>query len=216
MSLRKQSPGKQKPWTEEELSAGLVHFYKEHKKYPTSQEVDSYPYLPSARSIQRSHGGLVVLRKKLKLASEVDFRTGTHSSKRAKTINKRSHKIEADVHQILIDRFGVEFVHREFFFTDDRRARTDFYVYTEKGTFCVDVFYPKDKHSLLGCLNSKMRTYKGALQKIIFLMMNPDISSGEVKSILENKKNKLANNQTMHTLEDFKVYIREQEPKRSI
>ena len=159
MALRAQKSGKQKPWTREELSLGLKHFFDTNSRYPTAPEVDAYPYLPSARCIERRFGGLVQLRKQLDLKGQSDFRSGQHSIERARKINSRSHEIERTVYDFLQDMFGKEFVHREYFFTDDRRTRADFFVYDSKKGFCVDVFYPSDRRNLTGCLNSKLKTY---------------------------------------------------------
>jgi len=98
MALRIQKAGGQIPWALPELKAGLEHFYKEHGHYPTATEVDAYRYLPSARSIERSFGGLIEVRKKLGLGDNHDFRTGEHSSNRARTINKRAYATERVVY----------------------------------------------------------------------------------------------------------------------
>src|SRR3989344_6851836 len=128
-SQKKTNGGRKRPWSVEELEVGLRHFYDAHGRYPTSSEVDVYDYLPSARSIERRFGGLVALRKKLGLGAEHDFRAGAHSSARAHLINARAHTVEQAVYTFLIQRFGKEFVHREYFFTDDHRTRADFFVY---------------------------------------------------------------------------------------
>ena len=119
MALRFQSKGGQTPWKLEELKAGLEAFHKNYGHYPTGPEVDRYGYLPSARSVERRFGGMVALRKKLSLGGQDDYRTGTHSSERARTIGKRAHVIEREVYDFLWKRFGRELVHREYFFTDE-------------------------------------------------------------------------------------------------
>ncbi|MEI6397011.1 MAG: hypothetical protein WCO48_02990, partial [Candidatus Taylorbacteria bacterium] len=165
-------------WNLEKIRGGFEKFYHEHNRYPTTPEIDIYPFLPSSRQLQRRFGGLPTLRKLIGLSGPTDFTTGEYGSKRALEINKRANMLEQMVYEYLIERFGKPFVHREYFFTDDRRARTDFFVYWQKGNFAVDVFYPKDKKNFLGCLNSKLRTYKTTqLLKypVIFLMMNDDI-----------------------------------------
>src|SRR4051812_23811838 len=103
--LRKQSLGKQKPWTIDELKSGLEHFYNEHQRYPTATEIDLYQFLPSARSIERRFNGLVELRKKLGLKSQSDFRNGAHSTDRANKINKRAHALEHVVYKYLMEIF---------------------------------------------------------------------------------------------------------------
>ncbi len=200
---------KRKRWSTENLKDGLKHYYELNKRYPTSREVDKFEFLPSSRSIQRRFGGLVELRKQVGLSSATDFRKGEYSSNRAKRINKRASIIEKQVHEYLVNLFGAEFVHREYFFTDDKRTRTDFFIYCKNGNFSVDVFFTQDRHNFTGCLNSKMRTYSNIemLQyPVIFLHMNDEITSEEILSILKNKKNKLLKYQKVMTFGEFKAF----------
>lgn len=194
-------------WTIEKIKEGFASFYKEYGRYPTSHEVDSYSKLPSARQIQRVHGGLPAIRKQLGLEGE-DFTKGEYSAERARMINKRAHKHEKEVYEYLVKHFGVEFVHREFFFNDDKRNRTDFYIYHKDGSFSVDAFYPKNLRIVNGCINSKLQTYAGLTIKypIIFLMMNESISEEQLAKLMGNKKNKLLSHQLIMTLGQFRAY----------
>ncbi|MFA6416032.1 MAG: hypothetical protein WCW56_00920 [Candidatus Paceibacterota bacterium] len=206
MTLRAQKSGKQTPWTIEELSAGLTKFFEEHGRYPTGPEVDRYQYLPSARSIERRFGGIVQLRQTLKLDSQADFRSGQHSADRARMIGQRAHKTENVVNDFLVERFGKEFVHREYFFVDDKRTRADFFVYDKTGGFCVDVFYPGSKRNLQGCLNSKLDKYTSEYMRqypIIFLQMNEEITQGMLDELIKNKKKLLSKGQSLMDWETF-------------
>lgn len=195
-------------WTLEKIKAGFESFYKSYNRYPTSHEIDHYLELPSARQIQRSFGGLVELRETLVLNGPTNFTKGEYSSERARTINNRSNRLEKEVYDLLVKRFGQICVHREFFFTDDRRRRTDFFVYSKDGNFSIDTFYPKDKYNFAGCLNSKMRTYDRELEyPVIFLMMNSEMEEDEIYKIIKNKKNQLRNNQRVLTFPQFKKFI---------
>lgn len=207
MTLKTQKLGQQ--WKLEDIKDGIEEFFKRHGKYPTATEFDLFEHLPSSRQIQRRFGGLIELRKTLSLKGQKDYTKGDHSSKRAKKINKRSHTLEKKVYDYLKDRFGVEFVHREYLFTDDGRSRTDFFVYDLDGNFSVDVFYPRDRHSLIGCLNSKLSKYGNNLllqYPVIFLQMNNDIDEGVIKNILENKKKSLRSKQSLMTWNMFKKF----------
>ena len=207
--MRKQNIGRQRGWSFEDIKKGFEQFYKLHKRHPTSREVDNFEFLPTSRSIQRRFGGLVEIRKALGLKSSSDFRTGEYSSQRAKKINERAHRLEKEVYDYLIGIFGIEFVHREYFFTDDRRTRTDFFIYNKNGNFAVDVFYPDNRRNFIGCLNSKMRTYSSETMlqyPVIFLQMNNDISQDEINDVLEKKKNKLLKYQNVMNLEKFKKF----------
>lgn len=217
--MRTQKGGKQKGWSFEDLKKGFEQFYKTYKRYPTAHEIDEFQYLPSARLIQRRFGGLVELRKALKLKGSDDFRTGTHSSQRAKKIAQRAHRLEKEIYDYLVGAFGIEFVHREFFFTDDKRTRTDFFIYNKNGNFAVDIFYPDNRHNLLGCLNSKMRTYSGETMlqyPVIFLQMNNDISQDELQDIINRKKNKLLKYQNLMNLEEFKKFCSKKDSLKKI
>ncbi|MEK7069091.1 MAG: hypothetical protein AAB947_01770 [Patescibacteria group bacterium] len=217
MTLRQQKKngGREIPWSIENLATGLAHFYKEHERYPTATEVDSYVYLPSARSIERRFGGLVALRAQLKLGTEHDFRSGTHSSKRAHTINKRAYVIEKKVYEFLCKRFGKEFVHREYLFTDDHRTRADFFIYDKRGGFCVDVFYPSDRRNLTGCLNSKQTKYATEIMRqypVIFLQMNEDITDKVLEQLIENKDKKLPKGQHLMGWKIFESFCGSRTP----
>lgn len=199
---------KKEKWTIEKIKEGFESFYNENGRYPTSTEVDFYAKLPSSRQIQRKFGGLPAIRKTLKLKGQTDFTTGEHSSERARIINLRASKIEKEVYTYLVDTFGKPFVHREFYFNDDRRTRTDFYVYYKDGNFSVDVFYPKDLRNLNNCLNSKLLSYKGLDIKypIIFLMMNDSIDEIKMEALIGNKKNKLKSNISVMNFNQFKKF----------
>ena len=202
MPLREQHKvsGKKRPWSLEELSLGLNKFFEENKRYPTAHEVDAYKFLPSARSIERSFGGLIALRKKLGLGTEHDFRSGEHSRKRARTINDRAHVMQNKVYKFLVERFGKEFVHREYFFTDDHRTRADFFVYDAGKGFCVDIFYPSSRRNMIGCLNLKLGKYASIYMReypVIYVQMNIDIPEDEVQKAVRNKTKKIPDGQRL-------------------
>lgn len=216
MALRIQKSGNQKPWTIEELKSGLESFYKDCGRYPTTPEIDSYKYLPSSRSIQRRFNGALGLREKLGLDGQHDFRSGEHSTERAKTINKRAHGTESEVYEYLVKRFGRQLVHREYFFTDDKRTRADFFVYDRNKGFCIDVFYPSSRANLIGCINSKFKKYhNNAYMRqypVIFLQMNQSIEQNELDDIVRNKKNKLHEGESLMSLDSFKEFCKSRKP----
>lgn len=196
-------------WSIEKIKEGFEKFYKEYNRYPTAHEIDSYSYLPSSRQIQRKYGGLPKIRKALNLSGPSDFTKGPYSSQRARKIGARDNKFGQVVYKYLINHFGEGFVHRKYFFVDDKRTQTDFYIYYDKGTFSVDIFYPKDIKSLIGCINSKLKTYKSQIMleyQVIFLMMNDDINDEEIKRALSQKKNPLHKNQHILKYKQFKEF----------
>ncbi len=203
-------------WTLEKLNDGFNKFKAEYGRYPTSHEIDNYPHLPSARQIQRRfEGGLPALRKQLKLDGPEDFTKGEYSSERARMVGKRAHALEKTIYDFLVKRFGLPFVHREYFFVDDRRTRTDFFIYCKNGNFSIDVFYPKDKKNFAGCLNSKINTYSQRTMlefPVIFLMMNDNISKEEIQSILEHKKKKLNKQQQVMSFAELQEFCKHKTP----
>lgn len=197
---------KNKKWTVDKIRASFAMFYKENGHYPTVPEIDESKYLPSSRQLQRLFGGVPQLRAILNLDCPHDFTKGKYSSNRAKTINSRASNKEKEIYDLLCKRFETPFVHREYFFSDDHRARVDFFVHCKNGNFSVDVFFPRNKHNFISCLNSKMKTYGDKLMlqyPVIFLMANPEIPKNEIEKAVENKKNKLREFQKVMTLEDF-------------
>ncbi len=193
-NLRAQKSGNQEPWKLAELRAGLENFYTKNGYYPTATEIDAHPYLPSARTIERTFGGLVELRKVLGLDTQSDLREGAHSSKRASTINVQARKVEKEVLTYLSKIFGGQSVHPKYSFIDDKRTQVDFFVYGGSNGFCVDVFYPSDRRNLIGCLNSKLTKYQGPQMNqypVIFLQMNKEIGQAVLDAVIKNKKKKL-------------------------
>lgn len=209
--------GRKEAWTPELIRRGFELFYAEHGRYPTAHEIDAYEGLPSSRQLQRKYGGLPALRESLGLKGPTDFTKGEYRSKTALQINERGFKVERKVYDALVSRFGREFVHREYFFNDDKRTRTDFYVYADASNFMVDVFFPKDRFNLIGCLNSKLKTYKAVnhfiKEKTIFLMMNEAITEQEITEILSRRKSPLAPNQSILTYRQFESFFRAIQPR---
>lgn len=202
-------------WNLENIKVAIEKFNMENGRYPTAKDFDSCNYLPWSRQMQRRFGGLVELRKILKLNCPTDYTKGKHGSDRARTITIRANMQEKEVYKLLVGMFGKPFVHREYLFDDSKRCRTDFYVHTRSGGFAVDSFYPKDRYSLIGCLNSKLGTYSTDLAldyPVIFLMLNKNIGMDIVEQVIGSKTNKLASYQKIMNMTLFKEYCGRQVP----
>ncbi len=196
-------------WTMEKIKTGLGLFYSEHGRYPTATEVDSCTYLPSSRQIQRNFGGMVFLRQQLGLRHE-DFTKGRHGSERARKIYKRSRVIKKEAYDFLIEEFGEQAVHRDHLFTDDSRTKADFFVARQTNPFLLKVFYPKDRRSLIGCLNSRIvPPISKAVIPLIFLMMNKELPEEVVAGVLSNKKQKMPLGQLVLTFKQFRAFCQE-------
>ncbi len=210
-----QKTGSQEPWKLEELRAGLENFNAKHGHYPTAPEIDTHPYLPSARTIERKFGGVIGLRKTLGLNTQSDMREGAHSSNRASTINAQAREVKKEVLTYLSKLYGGQSIHSNFSFTDDKRTQVDFFVQDGSGGFCVDVLYPSDRRNLIGCLNSKITKYKGLQMNqypVIFLQINKDIDQLILDSVIKNKKKKLLVGQLLYTLDSFKEFCSKRKP----
>ena len=208
---------KKEIWNSDSVKEGLFKFFKQYGHYPTATEVDDCDYLPATRTIERRFGGLVAFRKDLHIGSQTDFRFGEHSSKRAFTINTRAHKVEKEVYEYLVKRFSTQFVHREYFFTDDKRTRTDFFVFDADKGFCVDIFFASSLRNVSGCLNSKLSKYQSEYMRhypVIFLQMNVEITQERLDLLVHHKKRRIPNGQTLMSWETFKRFCESKKPLR--
>lgn len=215
-NLRIQKSGNQKPWKLEELRAGFENFYTNNKHYPTAPEIDASPYLPSARTIERSFGGLVELRKALGLNTQTDLREGVHSSKRARTINLQANKATREVSEYLVKRFGADSVHSEYSFFDDKRTRVDFFIKDKSVGFCVEVLCPSGRRNLIGCINNKLARYQSQQMSqlpVIFLQMNKELDQELLDNVIKNKQKKLSAKQHLFSLDTFKEFCNKRSAK---
>ncbi|HEX8227064.1 MAG TPA: hypothetical protein VF572_04325 [Candidatus Saccharimonadales bacterium] len=115
-------------WTQEKLKIAFDRYIAEHGRLPTAPEVDQTDYLPSARQIQRSFGGLKKLREILGYA-DTDFGSGTHRSSLATRGNLKASVAERELQHQLADVFGEPYVHSEKYYG-------------------IDVFTTETKHDL--------------------------------------------------------------------
>lgn len=205
-------------WPIERIEEGINRFYKENHRYPTATEFDECPYLPRAKTAERRFGGLVALRRLLKIVGQHDLRAGAHSSKRAHIINDRAHKLEKSVYDHLCQWFGKEFVHREYFYTDDHRTRADFFIYDISGGFCVDAFYASSLKNVGGCLNLKISKYLQGKEllpyPVIFLQMNNGIKQTKLDDLVSKKKRGLGENRLLMSWASFEKFYKGRKPIR--
>lgn len=175
--------------------------------YPTVQDIDKSNYIPSSRTIQRKFGGIKTLRKLIGLADEdIDQRSGTQRLSRITEMGERSFENENEIYKKLCTKYGEKNVHRQSPYNNDRIFRTDFKVYLPDGTKkCIDVFYPADRISLLGCINSKQKKVEQLETNdiIYFVVMNKEITQQMINTIIEHKKNKLHSNVIITTYDNL-------------
>lgn len=169
-------------YTKESIKQSIDLFIEKFKREPSSHDFNHKNNLPNKKTIERRFGGLVNFRKEFGLY--IDHRKGQKRKETALEINKREKEWSSIVYKKLLTFFQEPFVHRESSIFDDRRNRTDFKVYGKK-TFIVDIFYPKDRYSLLGCVSAKSKKYPPTLRdymdkkfdRVIFLNLNDNIEN---------------------------------------
>lgn len=192
-------------WNLNNIKYGLEDFYKLNKRYPSALEIDKHPLLPSSRQVQRKFGGLKELRRLLGLPDEdLDYTKGQKRSIMAKIIGERGKNFEKEVNDLLVKRFGEIFVHQQKPF-NNYKNRVDFFIYAQDHKFGVDVFYPKDLHSFVCCVNIKEKTYIGLDFNMIFLSINPEINQSLINKFVSRRKNNTPHN--VMDLNEFKKYI---------
>lgn len=190
-ALRESKYGYQGPsWTLTEVKAGISEFFEEFGRYPSAEEFDSYPYLPSARSIERKFGGLKALRTQLGLPL---LHSGENRSRIATAVGVRGKEIELTAYEVLVDRFGESFVHREAPIDERGWKRLDFLIYTESGKIGIDVFAASTPQTLKTMLYIKLRKFDTTEFPIFFALANSNVTQsilGELSAIHDRVQEK--------------------------
>ena len=100
-NLRKQTNHKQSKWTIEQIKSGLELYKELNGNYPSSHEIDTFEYLPTSRSIQRSLGGLENIRMALGFdLSLTNLTKGTIRSKKAQSIYSQAVRLEDSLYSM--------------------------------------------------------------------------------------------------------------------
>lgn len=161
-------------------------------KNPTIQEINKNKSIMSTRTMQRTYGGLMYIRKIAGLES--DLRKTQERKKTAIKINKRAIKLETKFYKDLVQLFGERNVVREYCISDDSKHRSDFMIYIDKNDdskkCIIDVFFPSTRESLGGCVNIKKKKYNNSLhkereksEKILFINLNPNIHADNYRFV---------------------------------
>lgn len=187
--LRTVSPGRQLAWTKEELRAGFMAFYEAYNRFPTSHEIDAYEYLPSARSIQRSYGGLVSLRKELFPDSISNYTLGAHRSESAKRTFKNGRDLEALFFTYLTTQF-LEIAVHEHKLIRPGNVSSDFFIYlTPKTGVVIDVFYADSIINFINVINIKLKRYVLVSEPTYLVIVGNDtITQDLINTKVQNRK----------------------------
>lgn len=198
-------------WTLSKVRSGVNTFYNKHNRYPVSRDFDLDPNLPSARHVQRIFGGLVELRKKLKIISEKDFSKGTHSSIRAQKIKKDSRATHKTLLSILENAPEGLLIEQKVPITNGR-CSLDFRL-SNKGSVCVvEAVNPKDDRTLVECIANKLRKIeriKKEPEKVFIVVMNKKINQEKIE-VMEKRKTEPLNRKVVEilSLDSFKERLK--------
>lgn len=175
---------------------------------PTANDYDTCPYLPSARLIQSTFGGLVKLRTDLNIEGPVDFTTGAFRSAVAAKTFANARIYEEDFYNYLISYIPEIRVHEQ------KRLRPgniscDFFIYTsDNGGFAIDLFYAESLSNANKVVNIKRKRYDLLTEiPIYFVLVNDAITQEELTSSSGSKKIPLCGHVKLHTEKHFKSIL---------
>ena len=193
-------------WTLENIKDGLEYFYEINRHYPTSKEVDQFDFLPSARSIQRSYGGLVQVRKQLNLSCPHDNTRGAVRSAKAQEADKRAKAYEEEFFCFLSNHFAEMRIH-EHKVIRPGDVSCDFFIYTSDTEGVVlDLFYAADLNNVSKIINIKYKKYLDVKHPVLFIVVgNDEISQTLVDRMVENRKIPLPSFMKVMTENNFKA-----------
>lgn len=176
-------------WTIDNIRDGLEYFRDIYGHYPTSREVDLFKFLPSARSIQRTYGGLVRVRKQLCLSGTSDHRKGEVRSVKAKEADSRAKVYEKDFFCFLSKQMAEMRIH-EHKVIRPGDVSCDFFIYTSDSDGVVlDLFYAADLLNVLKIINIKYKKYLKVVFPVFFIVVgNENILQSDIDRKVKNKK----------------------------
>lgn len=190
----------------------LEEYRRSTGSYPMTNEFKQLKKIhkeifPSVKWIQNK-GGIVVFYRSLGI-EYLDARTGVRRSDVAKNANKKSQSLDVTFSELLVEKYGEKNVHWQALYNKGLTLhRSDFKVYKPDGTFFfIDLFFPKDVDSLVGCVNLKIKKLsKVKIDKsapIYFISCNEvDISPSQVERYLLSRKNPIPKNITVLHIKD--------------
>jgi len=213
---RKATTGTQDSWTIEQLRAVFNHFKELNNRYPTAHEIDAFPYLPSARSIQRTFGGLVNVRKELFPKEIANFTTGIHRSGVAKQTYTNGRNLEEQFYNYLTSEFSEIAVH-EHKVIRQGYVNCDFYIYLGEDTgIVIDIFYAESIINLINVVNIKLKRYSLIIPETYLVIVgNPSITQQAIDIKIQNRKLPIPSHIKLVSEDYFKKQIALDIKKRS-
>lgn len=200
--------GSGQKWTLENLRDGILYFYETQGRYPTSQDVDSFDYLPSSRAIQRTYGGIKKLRNILKIGDVLNYASGMTRALKAREADERAKIYEEEFHAFLISRMHEIRVH-EHKVLRPGSVNCDFFIYTdEKNGIALDLFYAQDLFSAQKQTNYKSKRYASVAFPCYFIIVGNDmIKQKDIEKMIASRKTVLPSSRRVFTEAFFKEYF---------
>lgn len=200
-------------WDLSDIKEGIDRYIHENGRPPTARDFDASPYLPSARQIQRSYGGMATLRAQLGY-KDLDFTKGELRKSIATEASKRGIAAEEYLEPLLISHFGEPFVHTQKRYAKGTKNRYDFFIYAQNVSIGVDVFTTSKLEYIGVNVRHKVHKYK-QLQNIetYFVLVGTDYSIDD----MINARNTLPilrqyNNLHLLSEKEFLQYIQTLKP----
>lgn len=196
-------------WTLDVIKAGIDRFVDEHGHFPTAWDFDKVDYLPSARQIQRMHGGLEQLRIQLGIA-ETNYTKGDLRRLRSSEGMSRGTQAEDDLEILLIKKFGEPFVHTQKRYYKDHRNRYDFFIYYRHGYLGVDIFTTARPEYIGPNIRHKIAKYKNVPREtpIWFVAVVPNCDDAAIQKGAQSARELLTMpNVHVGSLTQFLAYI---------
>jgi hypothetical protein len=212
LNLRKRPPvgtEKEMIWSLENIIDGFEYFLELNGHYPGTQEIDGFQYLPTSRTIQRSFGGVVAVKKQLNLKGPHKLSEGETRSNKAREADVRARIYEEEFYNFLVSHVPEMRVHEHKMIRPGQTA-CDFFIYTEEHNgFVVDLFYAQDLISLNNVLNIKIKKYLDVKYQTYFVVVGNDkIIQSEIDAKVLNKKNILPRHISVMTEVSFKENLK--------
>lgn len=205
VNLRRNKAGNRSLWSNNELLAGFNHYYGLFGHFPSAHEIDTFEYLPSSRSIQRSYGGLVKLRSELLPAEVSNYTKGEHRSSVAKRMYKNGRAYEKDFYEFLITNFYEIAVH-EHKLVRPGDVSSDFFIYmTETTGVVIDIFFAASIINLVNVVNIKLKRYILIKQPTYLVIVgNDSITQDMINARVRNRQAPLPEHISIYTEIYFK------------
>jgi len=192
-----------KSYSFKELKDGFERYNEENGHYPSTFEVDDCIYLPTSRLLQRSWGGMQKFRSLIGV-KELNLTKGKIRSEKVPFLLKRGADEEDRIEKKLVEEFSEIFVHTQ---KRVNGIRPDFYIYTPKLIFAIDVFCFERREGLVTQINHKISVYKNFSTLVIFVPINKDLDKKYIDELLVARKSIIPENCKVMTEEELFYWI---------